>query len=109
MAVQTPAPASPHPPAKTIRINLSLTDVSVAELVQKFNLKLPAHPDGRVTIHIQATIPFSDPKDLKAYQATGSVEMPWARVDDFWLQQVKSQVTLKDGVLRLDGLTARAR
>ncbi len=110
VAVQptAPAPAPPPPTAKTIRINLSLTDVSVAELVQKFKLNLPVHPDGRVTFHIEATIPFSDPKDLKAYQATGTFEMPWARFGDFWLQQVKSQVTLKDGVLRLDGLTARA-
>jgi hypothetical protein len=59
-----------------------------------------------VSFHVQATIPMTDAKDVKAYHATGTVELPWARIEDLWLQQVKAKIVLENGVLRLDELSA---
>jgi hypothetical protein len=106
VTIQPAAAAPSEPAAKTIRINLGLTDVSIAELVQKLNVKLPIRLDGKVTFNVQATIPLGDAKNLKAYHATGTVESPWVRVEDLWLQQVKARITLENGVLRLDELSA---
>jgi hypothetical protein len=100
-----PAPAG-HDAGQTIRINLNLKDVSLAELVQKMDLKLPIRLDGRLTVNVHATIPLSDARDLKAYHVTGSAELPWARIEDLWLQQVKARVVFENGVLRLEELSA---
>ena len=105
-ALQPSAPWAEKPPGQTIRINLGLTDVKLSELIQKLNLKLPISIDGKLTFHVQATIPLSDGKDLKKYQATGTVELPWLRIEDLWLQQVKARVTLDNGLLRLDEFSA---
>lgn len=107
-----PPPAGSPPPAghesgQTIRLNLGLQDVSLAELVQKLDLKLPIRLDGKLSFRVQATIPLSDAKNLKLYHATGTVDLPWARIEDLWLQQVKARIVFENGVLRLDELSAR--
>jgi hypothetical protein len=103
---QTSSPPPARDPGQAIRLNLGLKDVSLAELVQKLDLKLPIHLDGRLTFNVKATIPLSDARDLKAYHATGTIDLPWARIEDLWLQQVKARLTFENGVLRLDELTA---
>jgi hypothetical protein len=107
LTVEADPPAPQHNAAQTIRINLGLKDISLSELVQKLDVKLPIHVDGKLTFHVQASIPLSDAKDVKAYHATGTVELPWARIEDLWLQQVKARLIFENGVLRLDELSAR--
>jgi hypothetical protein len=106
----TVQPADPraNQPAnnQTIRINLGLKDVSLSELVQKLDVKIPIRLDGRLTFNVHATIPLSDARDLKAYHAVGTVDLPWARIEDLWLQKVKAKIVFENGVLRLHELSA---
>jgi hypothetical protein len=108
VAVQPAAPeANKAQAGQSIRLNLGLKDVSLRELVQKLNLKVPIRLDGRLNIDVHATIPLGDARNLNDYQATGTVDLPWAHVEDLWLQQVHAKVTLENGVLRLNELSAR--
>jgi translocation and assembly module TamB len=108
--VATTPPA--NPPAKgpvynDIEINLGLKDVDLAELVQRLNVAVPFKLAGRLTFQVHAHIPMNNAKDLKAYRFNGTVELPWAKLEDLELQEVKARAVYESGVLRLEELSAR--
>jgi hypothetical protein len=107
VAVQ-PAASEPNKPpsGQAVRLKLGLKDVSLGELITKLNLKIPFRLNGKINIDVHVTIPLGDARDLKAYEASGTVDLPWAHVEDLWLQEVHAKVTLAKGVLRLDELSA---
>ena len=47
---------------------------------------------------------MNNAKDLQAYRFNGTVELPWAKVEDLELQQVKALAVYESGVLRLEEL-----
>jgi translocation and assembly module TamB len=107
------APALPvNPPAKgpvfnDIEINLGLKDVDLAELVQRLNVTVPFKLAGRLTFQVHAHIPMNNARDLKAYRFNGTVELPWVKLEDLELRQVKGRAVYESGVLRLEELSAR--
>lgn len=111
--VVAPAPpANPPAPGKEpvfndIEINLGLKDVDLAELIQRLNVTVPFKVAGRLTFQVQAHIPMNNAKDLKAYRFRGTVELPWAKLEDLDLQEVKARAVYELGVLRLEELSAR--
>jgi hypothetical protein len=102
----TNPPSANSQTGQTVSINLGLQNVNLSELAEKANLKMPFRLDGRISFNVHATIPLHDARDLRAYRATGSVELPWLKVEDLWLQQVRAKVTLEGGLLRLDEFAA---
>jgi hypothetical protein len=109
--VTTVPPAAPPQPGKEpafndIEINLVRKDVDLAELVQRLGVTVPFKVAGRVTFQVQARIPMNSLNDLKAYRARGTAELPWAKVEDLDLKEVKARVVYEQGVLRLEDLSA---
>jgi hypothetical protein len=108
--VSTTPPA--NPPAKgpvfnDIEINLGLKDVDLAELVQRLSVTVPFKLAGRLTFQVHAHIPMNNAKDLRAYRFNGTVELPWAKLEELELKDVKARAVYETGVLRLEELSAR--
>jgi translocation and assembly module TamB len=104
-------PSQPQRPAKEpvkdLEINFGLRDVDVAELLHRLTVTLPFKLEGKLTFQVKAAVPLRDVKDLKAYRFNGTVSLPWAKLENLELQEVKARVVYDQGVARLEELSAR--
>jgi hypothetical protein len=106
VSVQSVPAAKPDQP-QDLQINLGLQNVDLAELIQRLGVTVPFKLAGRLTFRVQATVPLGDVRDLKAYRFHGTVNLPWAQVEDLRLEQVQARAVYEQGVLRLEELSAR--
>ncbi len=99
-------PAAPDQP-RDLQVNLSLKDIDLTELIQRLEVKLPFKLTGKLTFRVQLRVPLSNVRDLKAYHFDGSVNLPWARIEDLELRDVKAHAVYDQGVLRLEELSTQ--
>ena len=71
------------------------------------DVKLPFKLEGKLTFQVKAAVPLRDVKDLKAYRFNGTANLPWARLEDLLLQDLRARVVYEQGVLRLEELSVR--
>ena len=108
LLLQPPATAPPKKDLEPqyVRANLKLTDVDIAELIQRGKIVAPVKLAGKVTLQIAAEIPTNNPGSLKFYRATGKVSTPSLQIEGLTLNQVTADVELRDGVLTLTRFSA---
>lgn len=96
----------PDPKAEPsyLEANLGLDDVDLEQLVRGLGLKLPFTITGKISFEVRAAIPLDTPRDLKTYRFTGTATLPHLTLEGLRLEQVRTRVTYRDGILNLEEL-----
>ncbi len=90
-----------------LTINLSLTDVNVADVLKSLKATLPIRLEGKVTVKLRADIPTEAPGEFAAYRLAGTVSAKRITVEDLALEQITMRLNVRDGKLTIQELTGR--
>lgn len=97
-------PPAPSPQPSYLELNLGLNNVDLQELARNLQVQLPFAVAGRLSFHLQVSIPTNIPREMKAYRLNGSATLAWFTLEGLRLEQVEARVNYADGVLRLEEL-----
>jgi hypothetical protein len=100
------AKAKPKAP-NYLEIQFSLKDIELAELFRRLDIKPPFPLKGKVSLKVQAAIPYETPRDVKAYRVRGDVDLAKVEFGGLELDAVKARIVFEKGVLELTELSAR--
>ncbi|WP_040892356.1 YhdP family protein [Zavarzinella formosa] len=87
-----------------LKVNISLTDVSVDDVLKSLKFALPIRLGGKASVKLQVEIPTETPNDFTTYRLSGTLTSPKLTVEDLPIENVKMKLRLRDGRLTIDEL-----
>ncbi|MFL5330734.1 MAG: AsmA-like C-terminal region-containing protein [Gemmataceae bacterium] len=96
-------PQKPPPPT-TLDVKITLPDAEVAELLQRFDLKIPYRVSGKVSVNATMTMPLSGAAPNEVVRFSGSAKSVAIAVEGLTIRGLTAQVVYRDGQFDLTSL-----
>lgn len=101
-----PKPAGQARPT-TVDANLTLRDIEIAEMLEKFKVELPYKIGGKVTLKATISVPLTQATSLKLYRVRGTFQSPEIFFEGLHARDVVADVEFAEGVLKLTSLRGK--
>ena len=108
-AARNKAAEAPKPKQRYLSTSFRFNDIDVGRMTDRLasiGVELPVRLRGTVSVNFRIGVPWTSPRNLRAYRFDGRLSSPDLVIDDLRVQGLIADVVYRDGVLQLSPLKA---